>query len=49
MRVRIWNEALEAHRAGRIRTADVRSSDYLGAGAVTPMTLLVLPRVRAGQ
>ena len=31
VRVRIWNEALEAHRAGRIRTAEVRSSDYLGA------------------
>jgi hypothetical protein len=27
VRVRIWNQALEAHRAGRIRTAEVRSSD----------------------
>ena len=49
VRVRIWNEALEAHRVGRIRTAEVRSSDYLGAGAVTPMTLLVLPKVLAGK
>jgi nucleoside-diphosphate-sugar epimerase len=49
VRVRIWNEALEAHRAGRIRTAEVRSSDYLGAGAVTPMTLTVLPKVLAGK
>lgn len=49
VRVRIWNDALEAHRAGRIRTAEVRSSDYLGAGAVTPMTLLVLPKVLAGK
>src|SRR6266540_2544848 len=49
VRVRIWNEALEAHRAGRIRTAEVRSSDYLGAGAVTPMTLLVLSKVLAGK
>src|SRR6266702_6533938 len=49
VRVRIWNEALEAHRAGRIRTAEVRSSDYLGAGAVNAMTLLVLPRVLAGK
>jgi nucleoside-diphosphate-sugar epimerase len=49
VRVRIWNEALEAHRAGRIRTAEVRGSDYLGAGAVTPMTLLVLPKVLAGK
>ncbi len=49
VRVRIWNDALAAHRAGRIRTAEVRSSDYLGAGAVTPMTLLVLPKVLAGK
>ena len=49
VRVRIWNEAPEAHRAGRIRTAEVRSSDYLGAGAVTPLTLLVLPKVLAGK
>jgi nucleoside-diphosphate-sugar epimerase len=49
VRVRIWNAALEAHRAGRIRTAEVRGSDYLGAGAVTPMTLLVLPNVLAGK
>lgn len=49
VRVRIWNDALEAHRAGRIRTAEVRGSDYLGAGAVTPLTLLVLPKVLAGK
>ena len=49
VRVRIWNDALEAHQAGRIRTAEVRGSDYVGAGAVTPMTLLVLPRVIAGK
>ena len=49
VRVRIWDEALEAHRAGRNCTAEVRSSDYLGAGAVTPLTLLVLPKVFAGK
>jgi len=49
VRVRIWNDALAAHRVGRIRTAEVRGSDYLGAGAVTPMTLLVLPKVLAGK
>ena len=49
VRVRIWNGSLEAHRAGRIRTAEVRSSDYLGAGAVTPLTLLVLPKVLSGK
>ena len=49
VRVRLWNEAIETHRAGRIRTAEVRSSDYLGAAAVTPMTVLVLPKVLAGK
>jgi nucleoside-diphosphate-sugar epimerase len=49
VRVRLWNDALEAHRAGRIRTAEVRGSDYLGAAAVTPLTLLVLPKVLAGK
>jgi len=49
VRVQIWNEALEAHRAGRIRTAEVRGSDYLGAGAVTPLTVLVLSKVLAGE
>jgi nucleoside-diphosphate-sugar epimerase len=49
VRVQIWREALEAHQADRIRTAEVRGSDYLGAGAVTPMTLLVLPKVLAGK
>jgi nucleoside-diphosphate-sugar epimerase len=49
IRVQIWNEALDAHRAGRIRTAEVRGSDYLGARAVTPLTLLVLPKVVVGK
>jgi nucleoside-diphosphate-sugar epimerase len=49
VRVRVWDEALEQHVAGRIRTAEVRSSDYLGAGAVTPLTVLVLPKVLAGK
>ena len=32
-----------------IRTVEVRGSDYLGAGAVSPMTVLVLPKVLAGK
>jgi len=49
VRVRIWEQALAAHRAGRMRTAEVRGSDYLGAGAVSPMTVLVLPKVLVGK
>lgn len=49
VRARMWAEALAAHRAGRIRTAEVRGSDYLGAGAVSVFTSLVLPAVVAGR
>ncbi|MET9318160.1 NAD-dependent epimerase/dehydratase family protein [Kribbella sp. NPDC003505] len=49
VRVKLWNDALEAHRAGRIRTAEVRGSDYLGAGAVTSFSVMVLPKVIAGK
>jgi nucleoside-diphosphate-sugar epimerase len=48
VRAKLWTAALEAHRAGRIRTAEVRGSDYLGAGAVTPFSVMVLPKVIAG-
>ena len=49
VRVATWQQALEAHRAGRIRTVEVRGSDYLGRGAATIWTLLVLPRLLAGK
>ncbi|MDQ1659577.1 MAG: hypothetical protein QOD41_4660 [Cryptosporangiaceae bacterium] len=49
VRVRIWQDALAAHEAGRIRTTEVRGSDYLGAGARTMFTEAVLPAVKAGR
>ncbi|MEV6876217.1 NAD-dependent epimerase/dehydratase family protein [Amycolatopsis sp. NPDC051128] len=49
VRARLWADALAAHEAGRIRTAEVRGSDYLGAGAVSPFSVLVLPKVLAGK
>lgn len=48
VRAKVWTEALAAHEAGRIRTAEVRGSDYLGAGAVSPFSALVLPKVLSG-
>lgn len=30
LRVRMWQEALAAHQAGRVRVAEARSSDYFG-------------------
>ncbi|WP_405061725.1 NAD-dependent epimerase/dehydratase family protein [Kribbella sp. NBC_01505] len=49
VRVQVWTEALRAHEAGRIRTAEVRGSDYLGVGAVSAYSVLVLPKLLAGK
>jgi nucleoside-diphosphate-sugar epimerase len=49
VRAKLWTDALAAHEAGRIRTAEVRGSDYLGAGAVSPFSVMVLPKVIKGQ
>lgn len=32
LRARMWADALEAHRAGRLLAVEVRGSDYVGAG-----------------
>ncbi|WP_112246337.1 NAD-dependent epimerase/dehydratase family protein [Kribbella monticola] len=49
VRARLWADALAAHRDGRIRTAEVRGSDYLGAGAASFFTVGVLPGVLRGK
>ncbi|SEL70536.1 NAD-dependent epimerase/dehydratase family protein [Nonomuraea pusilla] len=33
VRARMWEDALAAHRAGRVRATEVRGSDYFGPGA----------------
>ncbi|MFG2819786.1 NAD-dependent epimerase/dehydratase family protein [Kitasatospora sp. NPDC048365] len=48
VRARIWHEALAAHAAGRVRVTEVRASDFLGAGAYSPFTLLVGAPLLAG-
>ena len=48
VRAQLWGDALAAHEAGRIRTAEVRGSDYLGAQTVSPFSVMVLPKVIAG-
>lgn len=45
VRARLWADAL----AAPIRTAEVRGSDYLGAGTMSPFSALVLPKVLAGK
>jgi len=49
VRAGMWQDALARHDAGRIRTADVRASDHLGAGSRSLLTAAVLPRVLAGR
>ncbi|MGQ4618571.1 NAD-dependent epimerase/dehydratase family protein [Nocardia sp. R7R-8] len=49
VRAELWTEALAAHEAGRVRTAEVRGSDYLGAGAQSAFTIAALPAVLAGR
>jgi nucleoside-diphosphate-sugar epimerase len=49
VRAKLWADALAAHEAGRIRTTEVRGSDYLGAGTLSVFTALVLPKVLAGK
>ncbi|MFD8980335.1 NAD-dependent epimerase/dehydratase family protein [Streptomyces sp. NPDC059564] len=48
VRAAIWEEALAAHRAGRVRVAEVRAGDFLGPTAVGLFPLLAVPAVLAG-
>ncbi|MFE5287537.1 NAD-dependent epimerase/dehydratase family protein [Nocardia sp. NPDC056611] len=49
VRADMWSEQLAAHRSERIRTAEVRGSDYLGPAATSAFTVMVLPAVLAGK
>lgn len=49
VRAKIWAEAVEAHERGRVRTTEVRASDFLGAGAYSIYNLMVTPNVLSGQ
>lgn len=49
VRATMFRDGLAAHEAGRLRFAEVRPADFLGAGAVSMFTLLVSPPVLAGQ
>jgi nucleoside-diphosphate-sugar epimerase len=49
VRARLWQDALAAHRAGRVRAAEVRGSDFVGPGAVSALGERVIRRVRRGH
>jgi nucleoside-diphosphate-sugar epimerase len=47
VRVRMWQEALAAHRAGRVRVTEVRASDFIGP--TNSLLAVSLPGLRAGR
>ncbi|MFC9661750.1 NAD-dependent epimerase [Nocardia sp. NPDC127606] len=47
VRARMWADALAAHEAGRLRVAEVRAGQFLGAGAVSVFSLFVQSAVLA--
>lgn len=51
VRTRMWQDALAAHRAGRIRVTEVRASDFFGPGATDQSYLgpRFLPAIREGR
>lgn len=49
VRARMYLDGLAAHEAGRLRFAEVRPGDYLGAGAFAMFNLMIGPRVLAGE
>lgn len=49
VRAEMWTEQLAAHESGRLHTAEVRGSDYLGPGATSAFTSVVLPALLAGK
>lgn len=49
VRAQLWHDARAAHEAGRVRVTEVRANDYLGAGALSPFTIMVGAQVLSGE
>ncbi|MGL5857494.1 MAG: NAD-dependent epimerase/dehydratase family protein [Angustibacter sp.] len=50
VRARMWQDALAAHRAGRVRAVEVRGSDYYGPGVTdSHLGQRVVPRLLRGR
>lgn len=47
VRAQMWRAALALHEAGRIRTFEVRGSDYLGGNSL--LAMLISPALRKGR
>jgi nucleoside-diphosphate-sugar epimerase len=49
VRARVWQDALAAHQAGRVRVAEVRAADFVGPGATSALGERIVGRVRRGK
>jgi nucleoside-diphosphate-sugar epimerase len=49
VRAQMWEDAIAAHREGRIRFTEVRPGDFIGPGQLSMFTLLIAPPVLAGE
>lgn len=49
VRAKMYDDALAAHRAGRIRMVEIRSSDYLGPAAESVLQARAFPRLLEGK
>ncbi|MDA8436169.1 MAG: NAD-dependent epimerase/dehydratase family protein [Actinomycetales bacterium] len=49
VRIRMWEDALAAHRAGRIRATEARGADYVGPGAESHLGERTVPKLLAGK
>ncbi len=51
IRAEMWEDALAAHRAGRVRVTEARASDFIGpeSGAQAHLGDRVIPRILAGR
>jgi nucleoside-diphosphate-sugar epimerase len=49
VRVRMWQDALAAHEAGRVRATEARGADYVGPGSQSHLGDRAVPRLLAGR
>lgn len=49
VRARMWQDALAAHEAGRLRVTEARASDFIGPGAQGLLVFMVLAKVVRGR
>ena len=49
VRAQVWQDALAAHQAGRVRATEVRAADFVGPGAESALGERIVRRVRSGK